>query len=356
MKRKGFFISLGLWVLFYILYLSTSNPNNLTTNLQVSLVWGTSPNSTSLVSEEISKPQREIFRELRSKTIKLSCNEITSNDDILKEYTKLDNEVYVQVLVWIYKNRSEECTNSMKISEQYLSSNQSLSNTSWEKGISKKDYSRYKLIKQKTYENTCVIDNLDIIFSYELNKSIDKKGVYKVLNKKIWDYWRSWLFTIHKETWWNILPIKWWEYYQSLGWKIIKASKYNELSYEEKSKYISVKEANDFQKLEKAYNLTSNLSTNVWYLKEVLKTWKPVLMELPMFFLDKNYSTDTNIYHAITIIDYEPSTNKLVFINTLTWKIERIKLDLLLQNEKYLTYPYRVFTFLDEINPNLFIN
>lgn len=213
----------------------------------------------------------------------------------------------------------------------------------------------YSIIQQKKWENTCVIDNLWIIIEYEVWKKINKKEIYNRLDKKIWDFWSTGLYSVN-QYWWTFLEINKNELlFKKDTQEYILKSKVKNIT----SNYKELWEYKDFQKLYSTTNIKTWLTPSIWYMTEILKNHKFGLIEIPMEVLYPNDSKwkNSNIFHAITVIKYDENSNLITYINTLTWKEEKISLDLLKYNKTYLRYPFRYLTWdFNEIDNKIFLN
>lgn len=211
--------------------------------------------------------------------------------------------------------------------------------------------------QQRRFWNTCVIDSLDLIIKYQYWKSLDKDKIYHKIGKSIWDLWYSGLFTIWKNGG-TFTPI----HKNTLGLDKVTNTFFNlstlEKNPREKSTYDIVDEWRDWEKLEEDTNLKTGLSPSIWYLKNILNLHQAVLMEVPMSLLYPNDSkwTNSNIFHAISVYQYDEETNEVIYSNTLTNKLERINLDKFKYDENYLNYPFRYITSFDPVKYTYFKN
>ena len=205
-----------------------------------------------------------------------------------------------------------------------------------------KDLSNISIIIQKRNSNTCVIDNLWMMIEYEQDRKIDKTKIYTSMGKKIGDFWHTWLFSI-------------WQYggnfrevdKDSLLYdRIEKKYVYTKYIQYNKSKHDKIPEYKDFKKLYEYTNIKTADSSNIWYMKWVLRNNKMVLLEVPMSIIYPNEKKwiNSNIFHAITVTDYHEDTNTISYINTLNWKIEELDFNLITYDKSYLKYPFRYLT------------
>lgn len=268
----------------------------------------------------------------------------------IEEKKKKDLEkknTYLKIKAKIYKKSLEKEKTIKKEQEKFIAEQLVFAWFSWKKEninyfkdnlIEFNIQNKFPLYKQKYLENTCVIDNIWQIIKYQYWKEINKELIYNFLWKKKWEFWNDWIYLIWKEWEWYLTSYEKWEYIKNKNtWKITKIwnIKANELDL---NKYEVVKWANDIQKLFKYWIETKNNNT-FWGLKLVLDNKLPVLMEVPMNIL---WYKQTNIWHAITIISYNEKEKNFNFLNTLTWRIEKIKLSKLIssKNPEYLKYSY----------------
>lgn len=196
-------------------------------------------------------------------------------------------------------------------------------------------------IKQK-WNNTCVPYNLSLLLKWRFNQDLDISLLYKLMNKKSYEYWFSGLYGVDEEYGWFYITVKEGEYFQS--------KKTKEFSKVWKEWYESVQEARDWEKIKELW-IWSEQSTSLSWMKSQLDDWNPVILEIPMTLINKY--DKSGIYHAITV--YKLENNTLYYINTLNGKYEQLDLSIVLHNEDYLLYPFTYLTSLDVSKyPNLF--
>lgn len=204
------------------------------------------------------------------------------------------------------------------------------------------------LFKQKKDENTCVIDNLSIALEYETWKKLDKKEIYSKMWKKVWEFWKGWLYWIWKYGWFmleidepnSILEFdnKYYETKSLTGQNIINSWKsFNYVGI--RRDYVLFQEVS-WYKLWR----TPNIEYAIW----MMNAWKPVVMEVPMSLLYDGYA-DSNLFHAITLYRFDEKTKEFIYLNTLSWKIERLPLSKIEypDDKHYSLYIMSFFTNLD---------
>lgn len=307
----------------------------------------------------------KIFITLKIASIKLKkqedfsvCTKINENIKLIPDSVFIENQLDRDKIESLYKKLQIECK-EFKIQLIKAKYKEILKQHELEKKIKQQQFennrqqlesnkkSSIPTYQQKYLANTCVIDNLSLITQYQYGKELDKTRIYKKLGKQIGDFWRSGFFVIGQYGG-SFIPVK----ENTLGvdseGKIFYLS---ELTTKPRLKgtYKKITERRDWEKLEEQTGLKTSISSSVWYLKEILRSWNAVLIEIPMSLLypnDKKWEWK-NIFHAISVYQYNEQTNELVYSNTLTNQIEMISLDKFLYDKNYLKYPFRFITEFD---------
>lgn len=298
--------------------------------------------------KDIKERNKEKIEEYKSKIKNWEfCKEIFSIykfDNLIfnKDETKSKNEV-VQDL---YKNCSmlEEEINSLKTKEEKLSN---LDNYKDIREISL-DKNKRKIIfhKQNKNENTCVIDNLTVALEYETGIKLNKNDIYNKMWKTLWEFWNWGLYWIG-EYGWFLQEISKWEVIEFEGLNYSTKSQTGKLLIKQNVSYKELPEAKDYTKFENISWYSLGKTPNIEYAILMLENKKALIMEIPMKVIYKNmWYENSKLFHAITIYSYDKNTRNFTFLNTLSWKLEKINLREIEweQNKSYSKYLFFFFT------------
>jgi len=202
------------------------------------------------------------------------------------------------------------------------------------------------LYKQNKNENTCVIDNLSVALEYETWIKLNKSEIYKKMNKNIWEFWNGWLYGIG-EYWGFLQEISEWDVIEFEGENYSTKSQTGKLLLKENANIKRISEARDYTKFQEVSWYSLGKTPNIEYAILMLKSKKALVMEIPMKVLYKNsWYEKTNLFHAITIYSFDDKTKDFTFLNTLSWKLEKINLKEIEweENKSYSKYLFFFFT------------
>lgn len=152
-----------------------------------------------------------------------------------------------------------------------------------------------KIVKEefatlKQWLNTCFFESISVIHLNDTWKKLDLNKIYKKMWMKYWDFFLPWRF----------------DYDKLSGWR-----------------FSSTKESYWLDKLIDVYWFGFNQLVSTVLIEEQLDKWEQWIMIAPMNVFKENDKTD--IWHAVAV--YQIDNEYIYFSNTLTAKLEKIKID-----------------------------
>lgn len=246
-----------------------------------------------------------LFTHKNNENNRILNNEVFAYIDVEQKGRKdyLDNQIRKQNEI-IKKQLIEQYEKEKRFKENEENEENLVLNSATEKKkkIVKEDFPTFQ-----QWLNTCFFDSISIIHLHDTWKRLDLNKIYKKMWMNYWDYFLPWIFTYSKTSGWN---------------------------------FHSEWHRNWLDKVYEVYWFWFNQLVSISLIEEQLDNWEQWVFMAPMRFFDKDEKwleeRNENIWHAVAV--YQIDNEFIYFTNTLTSKLEKIKLEEI-SDDWIMSYP-----------------